>query len=161
MFRGRVVSTTEIQQQVKCPECGAMNDRPAARCWICGRQARLPPADERNVTPILLAPAGKEFGGAILAWLLLIVAFSAAVVGAYAESPAIGIALTILVAPALVVTLLRSVIRRAGGRPLPLGSRIATFFCSLIAVAGIASVLAAIAALAVVIAIFQFCTSGQ
>lgn len=118
----------------KCPHCAAKVGRNWKTCWLCGLElpttfaaagpqagAAAPPAASSVVASIAKV-AGVFLGIAILLILIGLLAN---------EEYGGAIALTVLLLPAGIVTLTKSLRKRSEGVELPMLEKIGTFFLSL------------------------------
>jgi hypothetical protein len=125
-----------------CPECGATTVGPADECWLChrplARSAGAPehaPAAAAAVEPAGASAAmahaaqaeqraGFQFG---LASLMLVTTLVAVICGVTAMAPGLGIALAIVVVPALVLTAVSSARHEAAGHAMTTSAKMERF----------------------------------
>ena len=113
-----------------CPHCGATLATKANSCWLCfldrmpdpvSRPALRPPA------PVIEPRAAYQFG---LSTLLLTTTLFAVICGAFAIAPGIGVALVLVVTPALVRTAMNAVRGKVRGRPMSVPEKLGAFIGS-------------------------------
>ena len=128
--------TTHGMSQLKvCPECGADSPARAARCWMCG-------GDIQQVEPIVQAelatakPVGRRpanpvsetffaISTCLVVGLVLLVGLGLAV-----DEPGMAMFYAIIVSPALLATLVRSIQKQATHGHVTWGERFATLIIS-------------------------------
>lgn len=142
----------------RCPQCGAALNEAARACWLCG-VAPSSPIDKPGAMagPVEEQPQADAWLRHGAVWLAVIVA---AVVGygVLAENVIFGLMYFVAVAPPILITLIVATVSRAAGRPVhplakaALGTGIAALSVPLALAA---------AALAIVVGLFQICTTGQ
>src|SRR5262249_20521847 len=119
---------------LKCPHCAAKVGRNWKTCWLCGLElpgVLTPTAGNDAVTT---APPSSSVVGSIakVAGIFLTIAIGLVLVGLMANGDYGGaIALTVLLLPAGIVTLTKSMRKRAEGVELPFLEKVGTFFLSL------------------------------
>jgi hypothetical protein len=143
----------------RCLDCGAYNRPEASRCYLCrhpiGPDAKRVPPSPEDVEPSAFFAAQRSFSNRYhrnddvvtepsaffaaqrsfsLGSLLLVIALMAVCLGVGRESSALGIALTIASAPALIRTTLLAGQAKARGRPMPALVKVLIFLGSLAAV---------------------------
>lgn len=149
-----------VQPPRRCPQCSAPLDEAARKCWLCAAEPLVPPAAESTFTTVGPSLAEPEVNpwlthGAI--WLAILVA---AVVGygVLVENMIVGLGYVIAVVPPLLITSLASSLSRAADRPIHPAAKLALG-------AGIAAIslplAAAIMLLALIVGLFQICTTGK
>lgn len=144
-----------------CPHCGADCEVGKPRCWLC--HGELAGGDEivdaelvQEVPPH--APSDMFFviAAAILAVVVLLIG-----VGAALTQPGLAIAMAIVVAPALVATLVRTRKQQKRQGYVSWGERLATFAISVAVMMGVLSALGAAVMVALVIFCFYALATGQ
>jgi hypothetical protein len=119
----------------QCPACGAAIPDDAGSCGECSWP--LPPEHEPHPGPPVGDRPGTERSAEpsrpgpslqfSLASLLLMVTLIAVVLGGYAHSPCIGIALAILAAPAVLYTAIAARRRQRRGKPMSAAEKVVVF----------------------------------
>jgi hypothetical protein len=121
---------------LKCPHCGAKVGRNWTTCWLCGLE--LPgmqtesgpdaaPPSRPNVVATLARVAGL-----LLAITIVLILFGLVSEGEYGGA----IAMTLLLLPAGIVTLTKSLRRRSEGDEFSVIEKVGTFFLSLAVTVG-------------------------
>jgi hypothetical protein len=144
--------------EVGCQDCGAINPGHNAQCWLCYHPlagSAPPPLPGAAGGQVVSAELVGEPSLAVAAasMLGLSVALLLVGIGAYLVEPGLAIVYAIVVVPPLLATLVTGLARRAGGRPLSLGSRVLTFFVSGVITVGVLGLLC----IAAFVAFFVFC----
>jgi hypothetical protein len=121
---------------LKCPHCGAKVGRNWTTCWLCGLEL---PASLAESAPDAAPPARPgvvamlaRVAGLFLAITIVLILFGLVSDGEYGGA----IALTVLLLPAGIVTLTRSLRRRSDGEELSTIEKFGTFFLSLAVTVG-------------------------
>ncbi len=169
---------------MKCRHCGAVNARPAPKCWLCGQDpsgepeavaAAPPPVHTAAINPAqkyvqqaregfadnqvhtaAINPAQKYSRSFTLATIFLVMTLIAVCMGVVVMSPGLGIVLAILSLPAFVRTGLRVQRRVALGKSVTTGQKIGWFLGSLAAAVVVAVVVVTVAA----VGMFFVCLSA-
>jgi len=115
---------------IVCPECGATVVRRATntvmRCWLCGHRVGLPAGESANFA---VRPTAPQFG---IASMMLTVTLVAVCLGVGVMAPGLGVALAVLVTPALIRTAIGvERHKEVSGRTMDVGQKIAAFAGSL------------------------------
>ena len=110
---------------VVCPHCHAENPPGTLMCWIC-LQPLAEPASRPPAVPSLAPQRTFSLGS-----LMLVIALIAVCFGVFRETPGLGVALVIVLAPAFLHTLRNVYRRKAEGRPMSAMEKFAVFFSAL------------------------------
>ena len=160
-----IQSPHPVNPFASCHECGAERQPGAKFCWLCGAAVESTPHNE--AAPILAEAVNQEspaqphdvnpwlVHGTI--WLGIIVA---AVVcwGLAANNMFMGLAFAVAALPAILISLTTSVISRASGHPMHPAAKLLVG----LGVTAVSVPLAVLVALlAIVIGLFQICTTGH
>ena len=147
-----------ISSELKCPHCGAKVGQRWKTCWLCGLElpAAHAEAGGENGSSSPEGPGGvgatiARAAGVVLAGLLVLIFIGLLANGEYGGA----IALTLLLLPAGIATLVKSLRKQAEGGEVSLLDQLGTFFLSLAVTIG------AIVALGVAafVALFIACLS--
>lgn len=145
---------------MKCRHCGAVNARPAPKCWLCGQDPSGEPEAVAAAPPPVhtaaINPAQKYSRSFTLATIFLVMTLIAVCMGVVVMSPGLGIVLAILSLPAFVRTGLRVQRRVALGKSVTTGQKIGWFLGSLAAAVVVAVVVVTVAA----VGMFFVCLSA-
>ena len=108
------MSTLESTDVVACPQCSAPLPTKARYCWLCGVSLRptaaVPPFQP---APIIEPRAAYQFG---ISTLLLAMTLLAVLLGVFAMSPGVGLAITFLATPPLIRTCIVATKRKTRGQ---------------------------------------------
>lgn len=123
------MSSSESNDELHCPQCGAMLAAKADSCWLCQGRATFAGVDALRPDPVQPPPiveprAAYQFG---ISTLLLIMTLFAVLCGVLSMSPGLGIVLAIVATPALVRTGMTAVRRKVRGRPMTVPEKLGTF----------------------------------
>lgn len=126
------VPPTAASELAVCKDCGATNDANAPECWLC-HQALPSPETSASVTrDISLLKTNNSDPRISVACLLSLMAL--VVIGVGLEDPGLGIALAVVLTPAVVRTLLISRNESRRGRPQSVPGLLAAMLGSLFVV---------------------------
>lgn len=148
---------TAATNEERCPECGAIVQGQADKCWLCGN----------SVYPVaeLVGPGGSPFAHRTvtqfsLSTLLLGVTLVAVLFGVFRLAPGLGIVLAFFAVPPFVATCVFTMHRKARGQPLSGWAKVGFFGSTFGIVIVIAVCLVGVAVVAAVAAFFAICLSG-
>ena len=112
------MNTLESNDVVACPQCSAPLPTKARFCWLCGVSLRptaaVPVRQVRVEPPPIIEPrAAYQFG---ISTLLLAMTLLAVLLGVFAMSPGVGLAITFLATPPLIRTCIVATKRKTRGQ---------------------------------------------
>jgi hypothetical protein len=143
-----------------CPHCGADCDAAKPRCWLCGGELTGEEIVDAVVVkePPPYAPSDVFFAvaSAVLAVVIVLVG-----IGAALTEPGLAIAMAVVVAPALLATVIRTQRVEARHGYVSWGERLATFIVSAAAVVGLLGALWIALLIALVALCFLAMAGGQ
>jgi len=132
-----------------CPECGAANWAGETTCFLCGHgldtarpetRTGAPKSPALPTSPELVNPYAPPttFVSPALTFrissLLMVIAVIAVCLGVARENLFLGIFLAVVVAPALMYTVIAAARSRASGMPRAVFEKVSTFFAALVGV---------------------------
>lgn len=162
---GEVTDLAATSTELKCPHCGAKVGRSWTTCWLCGLELPATLAETPPGLPTSTAvPSGPKVVAMIgkVAGLFLAVAIGLVLIGMLANGDYGGvIAYTVLLLPAGIVTLTKSIRHRAEGTELSTMEKVSTFLMSLAVTVGVLFALGIAMFVALCIACFAAIGSGQ
>jgi len=108
------MSTLESNDVIACPQCSAPLPTKARYCWLCG----VPQGPSQATVPVEAAAvveprAAYQFG---ISTMLLMMTMLAVLMGVFALSPGVGLAITFLATPPLIRTCIVAAKRKTRGQ---------------------------------------------
>jgi len=125
----------------RCPECGAEVAAGQGKCWLCQRSAVVTANPNPYASPAPTENIDWQFS---IESLFLVTTLIAVCLGLILWSPGLGILFSLLVAPALIRTVVDAAQHKRGGSRLNVVGKIGSFLLSIcvIVAVGIASCVA-------------------
>ena len=110
------MSTLETTDVVSCRQCSAPLPAKARYCWLCGVSlAPTAAGSPFQAAPVVAPRAAYQFG---ISTMLLAMTLLAVLLGVFAMSPGIGLAITFLTTPAVVRTCIVAAKRKTRGQTM-------------------------------------------
>lgn len=128
----RDVPSDAPADSVVCTDCGSTNAAGAQQCWLCHHPlsaAETPARKSRGFSPLNISASDPRISNVCLLFSMALV-----VIGVSLEDPGLGIALAVVLMPAVIRTLLISRNEARHGRPQSLPGLLAAMLGSLFVV---------------------------